>query len=125
MEALELVGLVGGPVDPTEHQGHVAEVELGEPVEDRLVEHIAFVAGLEGATERAFVQATHLPRVGLALFEAGVREVDELLLSGKIGVVLRHENVTACSTRGAENAVQELYRRHSGQQPRRRGERIR
>ena len=117
MEALELVGLLAGAVDATEHQRHVAEVELGEAVEHRFVEHVAFVAGLERAAERALVEATHLPRVGLALLEAGVREVDELLLSGKIGVVLRHEDLCAESVRGPENAVQELYRRHSAQQP--------
>ena len=103
--------VVERPVDAAEHQRHVAQIELGEPVEHGLVEHIALVAGLEGAAERAFVQATHLPRVDLALLEAVVRVVDELLLSGEIGVMLRHENRGPQPGRRPENAVRQLYRR--------------
>ena len=101
VEALELatvISVLNGrrfverPVDATEHQGHVAQVELGETIEHGLIEHIAFVSGLERAAERALVEATHLPGIDLALLEAVVGVVDERLLSGEIGVMLRHEN---------------------------------
>ncbi len=90
VEALDARTVVG-PVDAAEDERGIAQIELREPVEDGLVEHIALVAGLEGATERALVETTELPGVDLALLEAAVGEVDELLLSGKIRVMLRHE----------------------------------
>jgi hypothetical protein len=52
VEALDLVGGLGVPVDAAEHQRRVAEVELRQAVDQRFVEHVALVAGLEGATER-------------------------------------------------------------------------
>jgi hypothetical protein len=39
------------------------------------------------------VEAAHLPSIDLALLEAVVREVDDVLFSGEIGVVLRHGEV--------------------------------
>ena len=53
-----------GPVDAAEDQGGIAEIELGEPVDQGLVEHVALVAGLEGAAEGGFVEVAQLPRVG-------------------------------------------------------------
>ena len=70
------LGLLGVAVDPAEDQGGVAEVELGEAVDDGLVEHVALVARLERAAERALVQVAHLPRVVTAALEALVGEVD-------------------------------------------------
>ncbi len=66
VEALEAVGGLGHPVDATEHQRGVAQIELGEPVDDRLVEDVALVAGLERAAEGALVQVAHAstPRRG-------------------------------------------------------------
>ena len=91
-------------VDAAEHQRGIAQIELGQPVEDRFVEHIALVAGLERAAERALVQAPHLPRVDLALLEAVIGVINERLLSSEIGVMLRHGSVGATPGR-AGNVV--------------------
>ena len=109
VEALRRLGRRLAAVDAAEHEGGIAEIELGETVEDRLVEHVALVAGLERATERAFVKTAHLPRVGLALLEAAIGEVDELLLSGEIRVVLCHVETGHVPGRGpktwSENSI--------------------
>ena len=63
VEALDGLGTLGVAVDATEHERGVAEVELGEPVDHGLVEHVALVARLERAAEGALVQVAHLPGV--------------------------------------------------------------
>ena len=68
----------------------VAEVELGQPVDDGLVEDVALVAGLEGAPEGALVEVAHPPSRIAADLEAPVGVLDEVLFGGKIGVLLRH-----------------------------------
>jgi hypothetical protein len=90
VEALDLVGRLGEAVDATEHERCVTQIELGEPVDQGLVEHVALVAGLERAAERRLAQVAQLPRVGTALFEAVVGVVDVRLLLGKVGMLLRH-----------------------------------
>ena len=57
VEALERVGPLRVAVDPAEHQRRVAEIELGQPVDQGLVEDIALVARLERATEAASVRS--------------------------------------------------------------------
>ena len=44
----------GMPVDPAEHERGVAEIEVGQPLDQRLVERVALEAGLEGAAEVGF-----------------------------------------------------------------------
>ena len=90
VEALELVRRFGEAVDAAEHEGGVAQIELGEPVDQGFVEHVALVARLEGAAEGGFAEVAQLPRVGTALFETVVGVVDVRLLLGKIGMLLRH-----------------------------------
>ena len=90
VEGLQAIGGLGHAVDSTEHQGGVAEIELGQPVDHGLVEHIALVAGLERAPEGALVEVAHPPGRVAADFEAPIGVLDEVLFGGKIGVLLRH-----------------------------------
>ena len=48
---------LGVAVDPAEDQRGIAEVEVGEPVEQGLVEHVALEAGLERAAEAGLVRS--------------------------------------------------------------------
>ncbi len=84
------VGSLGMAVDPAEHQGGIAQVEVGEPVDHGLVEHVTLVARLERAPEGALVQVAHLPRVDAAALEALISEVDASLLVFEIRMLLRH-----------------------------------
>ena len=93
VEALESRIPFGRAVDPAEHEGRVPEVELGQSGEQLLVEGIALVAGLEGATHAGLVQVTDAPGVGLAAFEALVRSVDVGLLGLVVGVQMAHFGV--------------------------------
>ena len=108
VKALERDGIaatsvvVARPVDTAEHEGGIAQVELRQPVEHRLVVHIALVAGLKGTAEGALMEPTHLPRVDFALLEAVIGVVDERLLSSEIWVMLRHM-VCVCHFHGARN----------------------
>ena len=90
VERLEPVGCLGHPVDAAEDQRCVAEVELGQPVDHGLVEHIALVARLKGAAEGALVEVSHPPGRVAADLETPVGVLDEFLFGGKIGVLLRH-----------------------------------
>ncbi len=90
VERLQAVGGLGHAVDAPEDERRVAEVELGQSVDHGLVEHVAFVAGLERPPEGALVEVAHPPRRVAADFETPVGVVDEVLFGGKIGVLLRH-----------------------------------
>ena len=46
-----VVGALGVAVDAPEHERGVAEVEVGEPLDQGLVERVALEAGLERAAE--------------------------------------------------------------------------
>jgi hypothetical protein len=94
VEALDLVGALGVSVDATEHQCGVAEVELGEPVDQGLVENVSLVPRLESTAESGFGQIAQLPCVDAALLETRVGVVDECLLFGEIGV--RRGHVGSC-----------------------------
>ena len=74
-------------VDAAEDERGVAEIELGQPVDERFVEDVALVAGLEGAADAdaGLGQATELPRVGPAAFQAVVRVIDVRLLVARSG----------------------------------------
>ena len=83
-------GSLGHPVDATEHERGVAQVELGQPVDDGLVEHVALVARLKSAAEGALVEVAHPPGRVAADLETPVGVLDEVLFGGKIWVLLRH-----------------------------------
>jgi hypothetical protein len=61
VEALDGVGRLGGAVDATEDQRGVAQVEVGEPLEECLVERVALEAGLERSAEIGLVQVPQAP----------------------------------------------------------------
>ena len=97
MEALDSVGRLGRPVDAAEHQRGVAEIEIGEPLEQGLVERIALEPGLERAAEVGLGHVAHAPRRLAAGVETLVRVVDVGLLVSEIGVLLGHN--------GSRNAI--------------------
>ena len=70
MEALEPVGRLGVPVDAPEHERRVAEVEVGQPLDQGLVERIALEPGLERAAEIGLGQS----RIRHAAVTTGVRD---------------------------------------------------
>jgi hypothetical protein len=91
VEALELViGRLGVAIDPAEHQRRLAEIEVGEPLDERLVERVALEPGLERATEIGLVEVAQLPRGRATPLETLVRVVDVRLFVGEIRVVLGH-----------------------------------
>jgi hypothetical protein len=82
----QAVGRLRGPVDPAEAQGGISQFELGEPVDDRVVDDLALEAGLLGATP-ADLDHRGEPRRHLARpLEARVRVVDVGLLGFEIGM---------------------------------------
>ena len=57
-EAADVEGLAGVAVDAAEHEGSVSDLEVSEPVADRLFDHVALVAGLVCATSPDLGQAS-------------------------------------------------------------------
>ena len=108
-------------VDAAEHERRVAEVEVGQAVDQRLVEHVAFVPGLERAAEGALVEITELPGVFAAALEAAVGEVDVRLFVVEVGVLSGHERwfpePALTTSQVAEPGVVKLYRRLRGHPP--------
>ena len=62
VEALDAVRALGIPVDAPEHQRRVAEIEVGEPLDQGFVERIALEAGLERAAEVRLAEVAQPPR---------------------------------------------------------------
>src|SRR6056297_3078906 len=97
VEALDGFGRLGRPIDATEHQRRVAQVEVGETLEQRFVEGVALEPGLERTAEIGLGHVPHTPR-GLATgVETLVRVVDVGLFVSEIGVLLGHN--------GSRNAI--------------------
>ena len=93
VERLGGVRALGVAVDAPEHEGGVAEVEVGEALDQGLVEGVALEAGLERAAEIGLVEVAQAPgRLPRAL-EALVGVIDVGLLGGQFGVLLRHSVV--------------------------------
>ena len=97
METLQFATLHDGavvgdsmPIDPAEHQGSVAEIEVGEPFDECLVEGISFESGLKRAAEVRFGEVTQPPRRAATLTEAVVGVIDVGLFVGEFRVVLGH-----------------------------------
>ena len=84
------VGVVDVPVDATEDERRLAEIEIGEPFEHGFVEGVALESGLERAAEIGLVEVTQTPRGRATLLEAVVGVVDVGLLVGEIRMVLSH-----------------------------------
>ena len=60
-----VVGRLGVAVDAAEHQRGVAEIEVGQPLDQRLVERVALEAGLERAAEVGLGEVPQPPRCRL------------------------------------------------------------
>ena len=76
-------------VDAAEDEGGLAEVELRQAGDDRLVEDVPLVAGLEGAPEPGLRERAELPGVLPGPLQALVGAIDVRLLLRQIRV-LRH-----------------------------------
>ena len=77
-------------VDAAEDQRRLAEIEVGEPLDQGFVEGVALESGLERAAEVGLVEVTQAPSRLAALLEAVVGVVDVGLLVGEIRMVLGH-----------------------------------
>ena len=84
------VGRGGLAVDPPEHQRRVAQLELGEPADDGLVDDIPLVAGLVGATPPHLGERPHPERVLAGTLQAPIRVVQVRLLRREVRVVGGH-----------------------------------
>ena len=97
VEALQLTTLDhhpvvvdGMPIDPTEHECGIAEIEVGQTLDQGLVERIPLETGLKRAAQVGFGEVTQPPRRATTLFETIVGVVDVGLFVGEIRMVLRH-----------------------------------
>ena len=98
MEASVAVGRLGVAVDAPEHERGVAEVEVGQALEQGLVERVALEAGLERAAEVGLGEVAQAPRRRLGALEALVGVIDVGLLVGQFRVLLRHSSVVRPSS---------------------------
>ncbi len=90
MEALERVGRLGRPVDAAEHERRVAQIEVGEALDERLVEGVALEPRLERATQIGLTEVTKPPGRLAAALEALVGVIDVGLLVSQIWVLVGH-----------------------------------
>jgi hypothetical protein len=90
MEALDLVGVVHLSIDSPEYKCGIAQIQMGEALQQLFIEQVAFVTSLEGAAGAGLIEIADAPGVGLALFKARVSMVDMGLFGGEVGVVLAH-----------------------------------
>ncbi len=88
-QAADVEGLAGRSVDAAEHQGGVADLEVGQAVPDGLLDHVTLVAGLMGAAAADLGEAPQALGLRLGPIEAVVGALDVRLLFGELGV-LRH-----------------------------------
>ena len=84
---------LGHAVDAPEHEGGVAEVEVGEPLDEGLVERVALEARLERPAEVGLGEVSHAPRRLPRAIEALVGVVDVGLLGRQFWVLLGHSSV--------------------------------
>ena len=98
VEALGGLRALGVTVDATEHQRGVTEVEVGEPLDQGLVEGVALEAGLERASQIGLVEVPQPPRRLAGALQALVGVIDVGLFGGEFWVLLRHSS----AQRGSE-----------------------
>ena len=96
VEALERIRRLGVPVDAAEHERRVAEIEVGQPLDQGLVERIALETGLERAAEIGLGHVAHRQAASRLLFETVVSVIDVRLLFGEIRVLLGHIRTRRC-----------------------------
>ena len=90
VEALQPVGRLGVPIDAAEDQRRGAEIEVGQPLDQRLVERVSLEPGLERAAEICLGHVTHTPCRLTTGVQTVVRVIDVCLLCGEIRVLLGH-----------------------------------
>ena len=93
MEAFNLIWVFGVAIDSTKYQGGIAQIQCGESLQQLLIESIAFVAGLKGATCTGLIEFANMPGILAALIQAGISMVNIGLLGGKVRVMLAHFGV--------------------------------
>ena len=72
------------------------EIEVGQPLDQRLVERVALETGLERAAEIGLGHVTHAPRGFTTGVQTVVRVIDVRLLFGEIRVLLGHIRTRQC-----------------------------
>ena len=92
VEALGGLRALGVTVDAAEHERGVTEVEVGEALEQGLVERVALEAGLERASEIGLVEVPQPPRRLPGALQALVGVIDVSLFGGEFWVLLRHSS---------------------------------
>jgi hypothetical protein len=90
VEALQPVGRLRVAIDAPEHERRVAQVEVGQPLDQCLVERIPFEPSLERAAEVGLGHGPHTPSRLTTGDQAVVRVIDVCLLCGDIRVLLGH-----------------------------------
>ena len=96
VEALERIRRLGVPVDATEHERRVPEIEVGQPLDQRLVERVALETGLERAAEIGLGHVAHTPGGFTTAVQTVVCVIDVRLLFGEIRVLLGHIRTRRC-----------------------------
>ena len=96
---------LGVAVDTPEDESGVAEVEVGEPLDQRLVEGVALEPGLERAAEVRLVEVAQTPSGLPRPLEAFVGVIHVGLLGRQFGVLLRHSVCEQVAKRGSGNSI--------------------
>ena len=119
VEALAAVGLV--PVDATEHQRGVADVELGQAAHDALVDDLALEAGLVGAPPADLDHAGQARRRTAAGLEGLMGPIEVRLFGFQIGIAGHGEQTILPAPPAADGAPDlsrsgrdRCARRHAG-----------
>jgi hypothetical protein len=91
VEALDRIRRLGRAIDAPEHQRRAAEVEIGQALQEGLVEGVALETSLERAAEVGFGHVAHAPRRLATRVETLVRVIDVGLFVREIRVLLGHK----------------------------------
>ena len=91
VEALGLALVaIGKPVDAPEHEGSIAEVEIGEALGEHIVDGVALETVLHRATHTCLGEVAQLPRILTAALKTAVGVIDVRLLVVEVGMPCRH-----------------------------------
>ena len=93
MKAFDLIRVVHLSIDSPKDECRIAQIKMGEALQQLFVEQVALVTCLESAARAGLIEIANAPGVGLALFEARVGMVDMGLFGSEVGVVLAHFGV--------------------------------
>ena len=93
MKAFDLIRVVHLSIDSSEDECCIAQIKMGEALQQLFVEQVALVTCLESAARAGLIEIANAPGIGFALFEARVGMVDMGLFGSEVGVVLAHFGV--------------------------------